>query len=309
MSRADRLRFPHCLIFLAAGGLFLPADPAPPTPPPGYKNVAIKQGGGTGYIQVRDSEDPYKNVKDSSGDKEPDHFSFGMTSDMSNKTYSTADSTMETTAYQKNAQKTFVTQSYFADNSEGTDKTTPGLNSHFPVTSAEGYSTPASGYDKSFMTASSDVDQNKSFATTSSRDQNHTAVLGGHDVKMYASSMSSKTFQGREADAAKRDLDDLNQGLVGLKDLPNRPLTVDEVRALINHGVKPETDQKPAEQSKPLNDPGYMPDPAPAPLHDAPSNHLRDDATDPDMIPPPGMMGPTPATLSPPPENAEPLPK
>ena len=309
VSRADQLRIPRCLIFLAAGSLFLQADPAPPAAPLGYKNVAIKQGDRTGYIQVRDSEDPYRNVKDSSGDKEPDHFSFGMTSSMANKTYSSnSDSSIDTGTYQKNVQKTFVTQSYFADNSEATDKTTPGLHSRFPVNSADGYSKSATGFDKSFDTASADVDQNKTFATTSSSEQGHTAVLGGQEIKKFASSMSSKTFQGREADAAKRDLEDMNEGLVGLKDLPNRPLTIDEVRALINHGVKPELDEKPAEASKPLNDPDYEPDPAPPPLRSSSGNHLRDDTPDQDIIPPPGMMGPAPVP-APAPENSEPLPK
>jgi hypothetical protein len=306
VSRADRLRFPRCLTFLAASALFLQADPAPPAAPPGYKNVAIKQGGGVGYIQVKDTQDPYRNVKDSSGDKEPDHFSFGMTSDMSNKTYSsTSDSTLDTTTYQKNVQKTFVTQSYFANDAEASDKATPNIHSAYPVSSADGFSNTAPGYNKSFLTASADVDQNKSFATAAASESGRTADLGGHEIKTYASPMSSKTYQGREADAIKRDLDDMNQGLVGLKDLPNRPLTIDEVRALINHGIKPDTDEKPPEPDKPLNDPDYTPDDAPAPYRAQPG-HLRDDAPDNDIIPPPGMMGPTPV---PAPENSAPLPK
>jgi hypothetical protein len=77
------------------------------------------------------------------------------------------------------------------------------------------------------------------------------------------------------------------------------------VRALINHGVKPDTEEKAPEPSKPLNDPDYTPDEAPAPYHVQPG-HLRDDPPDNDIIPPPGMMG---STRVAPPENSEPLPK
>jgi hypothetical protein len=273
------------------------------TPPPaeaGYRIVPVKQGGGTAYIRVKDAGDPYKNVKDSDGSG-PEHFSFGMTSNMAHKTYDTGDtaSSHDDGSYQKNLEHTFLTKSYF----DGPHDVT--LPPKVPMNSAAGYSSRASGFDKTFLTANADVGQNKmaDYAMTTSSYQGRTAVLGGHEVKKFASSMSSKTYEGPEAEAVKRDLSQMNDGLLGIKDMPNRPLTIDEVRALINHGVKPEADEKPPVPSKALNDPDYTPDPAPPPLRAQPGEdrHLEDDS---DMVPSPGTMA-----HGPPPEDSEPLPQ
>jgi hypothetical protein len=86
-----------------------------------------------------------------------------------------------------------------------------------------------------------------------------------------------------------------------LSDLPNRPLTIDEVRGLINHGFKPDTNVKPETSSKPLNDPDYKPEVSPAPPDSPQGSKADDDKNDP--LPAPGTMS------QPPPENSESLPQ
>jgi hypothetical protein len=296
---------------LLAGAACLHAD-TPPTAAPGYKMVPIAGAKGkTSYIQVQDSG-PYSHVKDnhySPDDHNPEDFSFNTTSNDAHKAYDMGGgAAAESSSYQKSEEKTFVTKSYFANDSEGEDKTTPGLHDTVPVSSAEGFSRTAPGYDKSYLTASAaDADQNKTadFATTTASEEGRSADLGGHEVKKFASPMSSKKYEGPEVGKVKRDMDDMNAGLTGMKDLPNRALTIDEVRALINHGVKPDLDEKPTETSKPLNDPNYTPDAAPAPLREKPGDedHLK---TDEDGLPSPGAIA---QPAAPAPESAEPLPQ
>ncbi len=113
-----------------------------------------------------------------------------------------------------------------------------------------------------------------------------------------ADSMSNKMYLGP---GAQRVPDDIvikeNVVISRMSGLPNRSLSIDEVRNLINHETKPNTDAKPDAPNKPLNDPNYKPEP----LRDAPSPASEDDKNDP--VPPPGTMA------APPPENAEPLPQ
>ncbi len=290
--------------FLASGSLGH-ADDAKPVARPGYRLVPVKQGDKTAYIQVKDSSNPFKNVKDSSSSNKSTQFSFNQASPFANKTYASSETVVspDGTSYQRNLERTFLTKSYFpegkGDKSEWQTK--------FATSSANDLGHKASGYDKNFGTSRADAGQDKTaaFASLSSDLQGRTATLGGHDVKTYASSLSDKTYHGRETDLVKNDLDRMNQGMESMKDLPDRPLTIDEVRALINHGVKPDLKQSapdPTEASKPLNDPTYEPDAPPAPLHDTGPRTFRDD----DGVPSPGTMA---APSVAPPENSEPLPK
>jgi hypothetical protein len=145
-------------------------------------------------------------------------------------------------------------------------------------------------------------------ALQKAEESNRTADLGGHDVQKFAYVDSDKTYAGPEAPLVKRDLAKMNEGMESLKDLPDRPLTIDEVRALINHGIKADTSEKPAPASKPLNAPDYMPDPAPAPMRNpVEPGHLRDnnDLSIPGAVSHPDQVVPDPA----PPENSESLPQ
>jgi hypothetical protein len=292
---------------LIAAALPLHADDSSSS---GDRVVPLKgPDGQTASIHVRDAINPYQNIRDSGPSTHPDQFSFNQTSSFANKSYATdeAVTSQDGASYQKNLERSFITKSYFPHPGDAADTTTPGLQSKADITSAAAYVHPASGYDKSFIApANSDTGQNKTAQFTAGKSSyaGRTANIGGHPIQGFANPLASKTYEGAEADAVKNDVNRMNQGLVGMKDLPDRPLTIDEVRALINHGVKPDYDNKNPAPGKALNDPDYQPDPAPAPLRDSPPpGHLKDDD---DGVPAPGTMAhPQP----PAPENSEPLPQ
>jgi hypothetical protein len=282
---------------LIAAGCPVHADDAKPTAPPGYKMVAVPMAGGhTGYIQV-------KEAPKMGGDSTPDGSGFNMASPMADKTFLPNGGSA---SYQDKVQDTFVTKSYFAPSD--TDHAVPGLHDAGAAKSYGAYSRAADGFDKSFQTSAADEQAKSSTLDLKKADESdRTATLGGQDIKKFAYNGSDKTYEGPEARAVQRDLDRMNQGLESLKDLPDRPLTIDEVRALINHGVKPDLDDKSAAPSKPLNAPDYMPDAAPAPMRDpVQPGHLKDenDLTTPGAVSHPDQVVPDPA-----PENAEPLPQ
>jgi hypothetical protein len=291
---------PVFITLLLVSGSFAHAD-TKPVALPGYRLVEIKNNGRTGYIQVKDATNPYQNVSSS------DQFSFNSTSSYAHKAYDmgTTPAAQGSDSYQKNLQSAFVTKSYFPSGANSANKSMPGLNSSFPVSSAAGLDRTATGFDKHFSTSTADADQNKTsgFAAKSSDYQDRTATLGGHEIKTFAYTPASKTYDGPEAALIKRDLTRTDQSLSNLQSLPNRPLTIDEVRALINHGTEPNLNDKPASPTKALNDPDYQPDPAPAPLRASPQDSPKDD---PDAVPSPGTMGTARIT---PPENSEPLPQ
>jgi hypothetical protein len=292
------------LVFVAgllATGLPVHADDKP-VAPPGYKVVPVSLGGGhTGYIEVKEAPKMYGN------DSTPNNSGFNMTSPMANKSFMPNTDSDQGASYQDKVQGTFETKSYFAKNDSGTDASMPGLHDEVPIKADDDDSRHADSFDKSFQTGASD-EQTKTSPMSSKRadDADRTANLGGHEINKFAYGDSDKAYTGPETQEVKRDLDQMNQGLESLKDLPNRPLTIDEVRALINHGVKPDTDEKPAAPSKPLNAPDYTPDPAPAPLRSPiQPGHLQDD-TD---LSTPGAVSHPDQVVPDPPENSEPLPR
>jgi hypothetical protein len=289
--------------FLA--GTFVVRADTKPVAQPGYRLVPITSGGKTAYIQVKDSPNLYGNVRDeASGENTPEHVNFNATSAMAHKSYlSEIGASPAAGAYQDKMQSTFLTKSYFPDHGAAADKVVPGLDAAVPMTSAAAYEHPATGFDRRFDAARSADEQDRTFATTAASESGQTAVLGGNAVKKFAYADSGKTYEGPDADAVKRDLNRMNNGLESMKDLPDRPLTVDEVRALINHGVKPDLEEKPPEASKPLNDPGYMPDPAPAPERNPGPVDLKDQN---DEVPAPGTIA-HPGVVAP--ENSEALPQ
>jgi hypothetical protein len=285
-------------------GRLLPADDQPASPD-GYKTVPVDVGGKTLPVRVKEESDPYKNVSssDSSGKYDPERI-FSTTSPMADKTFSLPSNSVSPGGadFKNSTQNTFITKPYAFDSSA---PSAPNLNNKvsFPATSA--YSRNAAGFDKSYATSSADAGQNQTalFASATSPDQGRTAVLGGQTTSTFASPLANKTFQGEAADAAKRHLSRLKNGQILITDLPSRPLTIDEVRDLINHGFEPNTDVKPEEPSKPLNDPNYQPKPLRIePSPNAPSPTSDDDKDDP--VPPPGTMAAPPA-----PENSQPLPQ
>ena len=294
--------------FITSGSLLV-ADDQPTSSPDGYKTVNADAGGGKALpIRVKEQPDAlaHANLTD-----ELDHQrSFSATNPMSNKSYAfTADSVQSGSNFNKKSdQNTFITKPYSFDSNAST---VPGLNTKASFPTNPISNSNNSDFNKSFTTASADLGPNQSsaFGSKKASEQDRTAVLGGPGTDTFASPLGEKRFIGDEAQSAKRSLTRLKSGQMYVQDLPNRPLTIDEVRNLIDHGFKPDTDKPPEnEESKPLNDPGYVPKPIrEAPEETAPATPAARPAADEDKedaIPSPGMM-----SANPPPENSQPLPQ
>lgn len=284
-------------------GRLLHADDASATSD-GYRTVQINAGGKTVPIRVRDQSDPFKNVSssNSTGKYDPTSVNFSATSSMANKSFTYSDSALKNTSnFKSHDQDTFITKTYVADD---TSPTAPNLDTkaNFPSTSA--YSRHATGFDKSYPTSNADVGQSQTAVLASSAtsaDQNRTALLGGPEKPegLVADPMANKQYLGPGAQKVPDGIVIKDNGVISrMSGLPNRPLSIDEVRNLINHGFTPDTDIKPEEPSKPLNDPDYKPEP----IRDTPAPANDDDTNDP--VPPPGTMAAPSA-----PENSEPLPQ
>jgi hypothetical protein len=274
------------LLAVTAGMAALCADDKAPVAPPGYHNVPFETGSGTSYIQVKDTADAFAHVR---SDEQSDKYSLNQTSPLSHQSYDMGTAVPLESRTARTDAPQFMTKSYFSGGGDNTAHGTAEQDSKWTRTFDPG--PKRADMSKPFITAKADLgDKTAGEANSTSEYAGKTARLGAPGVKVFASSLGEKTYSGREAEAVKRDLVQMNDGMEGLKDLPNRPLTIDEVRALINHGIKPETEEKPAEPSKPLNDPDYTPDAAPAPLRDAPVDDTHLKSVDDDLIPPPGMM-------------------
>jgi len=272
----------------------------------GYKTVFIKHGDKSLPIRVRES-DPFKNITSPAptGKYDPTQFSFNTTSSMANKSFSQPTGAPPTGNDDANngTPNTFVTKSYRFDSNA---PSAPDLDRKSSVSANSAFNRTAPGFDKSYSASTTDAAQNQTalFASTTSTDQGRTAVLSDHSTTSpgFVSPLSGKVFQGEEADALHRSLTRMKNGQMLVTDLPDRPLTIDEVRALINHGFKPDTSAPPPPPSKPLNDPNYQPEP----LREEPPA-ANAGATDDDKdaaVPPPGTM-----SAPPPPENTQPLPQ
>jgi hypothetical protein len=276
----------------------------------GYKNVVVKSAGGKS-VTLRVKEQPDALAHASFPDELDHQRAFSATNPMANKSFSMPTDTANpaNSEFKEGDQGSFVTKAY---NFDSNAPSAPDLDRKSSVSANSAFSQTAPGFDKSYSTSKPDEDQNRTalLASATSTDQGRTAVLGDHtDNNSFASPMSGKEFQGEEADAFHHTLSRMKNGQMLVTDLPDRPLTIDEVRELINHGFKPDTGAPPPEASKPLNDPNYQPEPLreepTAPATPAPANEAGavDDDKD-DAVPPPGTMA-----APPPPENTQPLPQ
>jgi hypothetical protein len=291
--------------FVATGRLLFADDQTASSD--GYKIVPVTVNGKTTPFRVAEQTDPFKNVtsSESTGKYDPERI-FSATSSMANKKFAlSSDSVSQSNSDLKDRDlQTFITKPYVYDASS---PTAPNLDAKagFPTTNA--FSRSATEFNKSYSTSSADIGRSGPavFATnTDSADQNRTAALGGPEKTegIVSNSMANKQYLGPGAQHVPDGIVIKDNIIISrMSGLPNRPLTIDEVRNLINHGTKPDTDVKPEEPSKPLNDPDYKPEP----LRDTPQSDTSlpagdDDKNDP--VPPPG-------TMAAPPENSEPLPQ
>lgn len=267
----------------------------------GSKLVPIKVGDKTVHIKVQQQPDfsKQRNWSPSSDKYNPTAFDLGRTSSMANKQFDSKNTSFAQSNHSFQ-QQAFPTKSYSIDDKS---RSNSSLNTKALTNATTSYNRNASDFDKSFATSNSDAIKNKEtlFAANTSEYQGRTAIVGSQQMDASAPSpLANKTYQGPEADYVRRDLDQIhNAELSRMSGLPNRPLTIDEVRNLINHETKPDTNSKPAPPSKPLNDPDYKPVPSSAPP-------AADDNNS-DLAPSPGMAAAAAAPQ--PPENSEPLPK
>jgi hypothetical protein len=299
------INFWTCLIavIFAATGSRLHADAAA-SDSDGYKTVKIGAGAKAISIRVQQQSDPLKNVSSSAtpGKYQPERL-FSGASSLANKSFPLSASSLshQDADFANPERSTFITKSYVENPASFS---VPNLNTKadFPIASA--YSRQAEGFEKSYSTSTADAGRDHVAmlaSSTTTTDQNRTALFTSSEKSedLAAYPMADKQYLGP---GAQHPPDGVvikeNVTISRMSDVPNRPLTIDEVRNLINHGAKPDTDAKPAEPSKPLNDPDYKPEP----LRDTPSPGSDDDKNDP--VPSPGTMAAPPA-----PENAEPLPQ
>lgn len=278
-------------------------DTKPPTAPEGYKMVPVKMGDKTGYIEVQNqngSNPIFQQPAPPPGKYDPTWM--GATSPVANKSFftTTAESAQSKTSLYSSDHDSFVTKPFSGPTPSWAQS---GKTSKLALPPAPEEAQKTAGFNQTFATSSASLgDKSTSpFATMKSSEQDRTSPLASKTSDVVLNSYAVKPFQGEEADSVRKDLSKTNNGLMQLKDLPNRPLTIDEVRALINHGIKPNTDEPAAEPSKPLNDPDYKPEP----LRDTPQPYLNDkDKNEDKDLPLPG-----PGAMAHPPENADPLPQ
>jgi len=302
---------------------FLRADNQPPPVDSGYKMVPIAGANGkVSYIRVQDQSSPSAHLSSSSSDGQydPSQISLNKTSNLANKSFPTASLYQNHSAEEARQQRTFITKPFFAGNDVPSDRSVSNFNTKLAYPAVQGYNRTAEDTHKAYLANQTNADQNKSARLSSapSEYQNRSAYLGNQKANVYASPLAHITYTGPGVNVIKKDMNKVNVSLMQAKDLPNRPLTIDEVRDLINNGIKPDTDVHPAaSQSKPLNDPGYEPGPPPPPLaHSSPSPapalapapSSRGDSSDGDL-PSPGAMAAQHLQQEQPPENSEPLPK
>ena len=247
-SITSRVRF-LVVIFLTIGRV-LRADDASSTDDNG-KVVQLPSGA---KLKVQDA-DPYKNlhVPPPTGQYDPTKYSMNQTSSFANKQFS-ADSI----AVSKNGsslvhnQEAYTTKAY-TDLSPA-NPTAQNYDAKYSTSAANesDHGDADAQFSKNYTTSSSSLghDAASSFSSTSS-DQNRTATLGSKTSKTFASEIS-KQYLGPGAQHVPDGFVKENVVMATVKDIPNRPLTIDEVRSLINHGIKPDLDTAPSESSKPL---------------------------------------------------------
>jgi hypothetical protein len=274
-----------------------PAAPASDQPPPGAHDVKTASGL---TIRVRDAQKTeLKDDSPTDGKYDPSSMNMNRTSSYANKTFSTSEAALGGNAMAAEAhdQKRYVTGAYAAGSYNQANKT---------FETAAYKSSPQNGgdFDKTFQLPGSGTaaEANRSFAVKSSDLQSKKALIADNpqdktdpfattwsegDKRFYDPTMLRVPHKKHDfqVDANKADPDRITN-------LPNRPLSVDEVRDLLNNEQIPDLDKPPDTPSKPLNDPGWEP-PVKAPLIDdtraAPATPPPDEAGA-GELPSPGMM-------------------
>ncbi len=258
--------------FLSAPRIRLrPRPSGTPTPPPGYKVV----NHGNTPIFVKDQLDPLRHAGNIGDDPLDPQKVFSETNPASNKTFMPGDASVNKSA-NLDSQRGFRHQGL---RHRGLQRLQSRLQDHLPHRVVRRHKS-AAGYNQAYATkdASADLEScDSAFAPIGASEQNRAAPIDAKTFATYAAPQQGKDFTGPEADVMHRHAkpgEPIDGDLEKLGEIPDRPLSVDEVRALINHGFKPNLSEPAAPASKPLNDPNYQPEP------------LRIEPTSPDDAPP-----------------------
>jgi len=279
-------------------GQCLRAEDAP-TPAQKEKEIAVKVGNSTATVKVQES-DPYKNmhVPPPTDKYDPTHYSLNQTSSMANKSFAATSDSMAN-KHANLGHDSYAAKTYGQVNATDTRNT----NTKYSTSASNNDVHGDSDFNKNYNTPTSSMGKSQStgFSSTS-RDQDRTSSFSGQKSNTYAANLS-KQYVGPGAQHVPDGEVKENRVIAHMSDIPNRPLTIDEVRGLINHGFKPDTAVAPDAPSKAINDPDYKQEASPEPP-EAPHIHpplIEDDRDAP--LPSPGTMSQSA------PENSDPLPQ
>jgi hypothetical protein len=259
--------------------------------------VPIKTGDAISPVKVQES-DPYQNlhVPAPSDKYDPTRYSMNQTSSLAGKPF-TANmfSPSKNGATFTQDKGLFATKAYNQTN--GSD-----LGKNYTTTTSNGFNRSDSQFEKNYGTPTSKMGSSQSSSfSNASKDQNRTSSFSGKTSEIHSANLAKQYLGPGAQHVPGGSKDDVV--IAHVSDIPDRPLSIDEVRGLINHGFKPDTTVAPDAPTKSLNDPGYKQEASPEPP-EAPG--ARGPASDDDKdapLPSPGAMA------QPPPENSESLPQ
>ncbi len=282
-------------------------QPKPDAPPPGSHDVKTATGA---VIRVRDQGGPRfygSQPADDSGKYDPESADFSRTSSFANKSFDAGRAALSQneTAEEERDNKRFLTQPYATSSYKFAGRS-------FETVAYNDAAHPDAELNKSFTLPAAYADGGQTFNTgKKSEYQDKTASIVQATPKIDPFSapgaLTEKTFfdpttlhvPHKSFNLSKSIRSDPNSAGT-ITDLPNRALTVDEVRNLVNHEQIPELNAKPDAPSKPLNDPNWTPpEVAPPAPDDSPVKAGPTTEDKSDELPSPGMMsGPPQASAS-----------
>lgn len=152
-------------------------------------------------------------------------FSFGSKEEKSSSLFSSSNSSFSKTFDTKNADSLFSQPA----NIGGKEITTPAVN-----------------MNKSYVARSSTLPTTfTGFDHATNSIPLKSSAFGSQSAPGFNRNLDMPTYTGRETTKIQKDLADINNALATKGGLPDRNLTIQEVRDLLNHNAKPEADPAP----------------------------------------------------------------
>ncbi len=266
-----------------------PSNPASLPTGFGHSGAAASGAGDqapSGYHDIKTAGGSVIRVKDEPKGPQGE---FNFASTFSNKSFSAQDSALsKSNSAPEMAHQPFITGSYGTSSYNQSGHTFQTAAYHPDARSsdnfAKAYALPdtTDSFAKSFAVKSSDLQDKQALIGQKQPTDPFATPWTEGDKKFYDPALRKVKHDPYAGD---------NLDVSRLTNLPNRPLTVDEVRALINHEQVPDLNSKPDAPSRALNDPGWEP-PLKLPEIDeksAPVTPPPDESKD-GELPSPGMM-------------------